>query len=56
MSTIDQILSEFIDAWNAGQRPRMREYLGRVPEGPQRDELAQQLSTWLEMAPTPTFS
>jgi hypothetical protein len=56
MSTIDQILSEFIDAWNAGQRPRVREYLRRVPEGPQRDELAQQLSTWLEMAPTPTFS
>jgi hypothetical protein len=56
MSTIEQILSEFIDAWNAGQRPRMREYLSRVPEGAQRDELAAQLSTWLEVAPTPAYS
>jgi hypothetical protein len=56
MTTIEQILSEFIDAWNAGRRPRMREYLRRVPEGPERDALAEQLSTWLEVAPTPTYS
>src|SRR5690242_9677049 len=55
MSTTDQLLSEFIDAWNAGRRPRVREYLARLPDGPDRDELAEQLSTWLEVAPTPDY-
>jgi hypothetical protein len=53
MSTTEQVLSEFIDAWNAGRRPRVREYLARVPEGSPRDELADQISTWLEVAPAP---
>jgi transcriptional regulator with XRE-family HTH domain len=53
MSTTEQVLSEFIDAWNAGRRPRVREYLGRVPPGPPRDELASRLGLWLEVAPTP---
>ncbi len=56
MSTIEQILSEFIDAWNAGGRPRMRDYLLRAPEGAERDELAAQLTSWLELAPTPEYS
>jgi hypothetical protein len=56
MSTIDQVLSEFIDAWNAGKRPRVRDYLARLPDGPDRDALASALSTWLETAPTPTYS
>ena len=55
MSTTDQVLSAFIDEWNAGRRPRVREYLNRVPEGPARDELAEQISTWLEIAPTPDY-
>ena len=56
MSSPEQILSDFMDAWNAGRRPRVREYLERVPEGPQRDELADEISTWLEVAPTPAYS
>lgn len=48
-------LSDFIDAWNAGRRPRVDDYLDRVPE-PERDELADQLGLWLELAPTPDFS
>ena len=56
MSSPEQVLSEFMDAWNAGRRPRVREYLERVPEGPQRDELADEISTWLEVAPTPAYS
>ena len=56
MSSPEQVLSEFMDAWNAGRRPRVREYLDRVPEGPQRDELADEISTWLEVAPTPAYS
>jgi transcriptional regulator with XRE-family HTH domain len=56
MSTTDQVLSEFIDAWNAGRRPSAREYLARVPDGPDRDELADQITSWLEIAPTPAYS
>jgi transcriptional regulator with XRE-family HTH domain len=55
MSSTEQVLSEFIDAWNAGRRPRVIEYLTRVPEGPDRDELAEQIGTWLEVAPTPAY-
>jgi transcriptional regulator with XRE-family HTH domain len=53
MSSIEQVLGEFVDAWNAGRRPRAIEYLARVPEGPERDELAEQIGTWLEVAPAP---
>lgn len=56
MSTTDRVLSDFIDDWNAGRRPRVREYLARVPEGRQREELAEQLTTWLEVAPVPGYS
>ena len=55
MSTPEQILSDFIDAWNAGRRPRVRDFLARVPDGPERDELADQITTWLEVAPTPDY-
>jgi transcriptional regulator with XRE-family HTH domain len=55
MSTDDQVLNDFIEAWNAGRRPRVLEYLARVPEGPARDELAERLSTWLQLAPTPDY-
>lgn len=53
MTSNDRLLSEFIDAWNAGERPRALEWLARVPAGPQRDELADQLSAWAEAAPLP---
>lgn len=55
MSTNDQVLSDFIDAWNAGRRPRVREYLARLPDGPDRDDLADQITNWLEVAPTPSY-
>ena len=55
MSTTDQVLSEFIDAWNAGRRPSVREYLARLPDGPDRDELADQITSWLEIAPAPVY-
>jgi hypothetical protein len=56
MSTIEQVLSDFIEAWSAGRRPSVREHLARVPEGPERDALADQITTWLEVAPTPAYS
>src|SRR4051812_30662903 len=50
-----QLLSEFIDDWNAGRRPDVRVYLQRLPAGAPRDELAEQLGQWLQMAPTPPY-
>src|SRR6478672_8798077 len=55
MTTPAQVLSEFIDAWSTGQRPNVREYLARVPEGPGRDDLADQIGVWLETAPAPSL-
>jgi transcriptional regulator with XRE-family HTH domain len=52
---IDHVLSEFIDAWNAGWRPQVAEYLERV--GPaERDELAGELMAWLAVAPAPAYA
>ena len=54
MVSIDEALSEFIDDWNAGRRPQVDDALERV--APQeRAELADQLMTWLEIAPAPAF-
>lgn len=55
MSSIDKTLSEFIDAWNAGERPSVSDFLARVDES-DRDELATQIETWLLVAPTPAYS
>ena len=52
----DLLLSEFIDAWNAGRRPRVHDYLARLPDGPARDELADAITDWLSVAPTPAYS
>jgi transcriptional regulator with XRE-family HTH domain len=54
MTMIEQVLGEFLDAWNAGLRPDVDTYLQRV-SGAERDELAAQLATWLEIAPTPDY-
>ena len=54
MVSIDRVLSEFIDDWNAGRRPQVDAYLERVPEA-ERAELAEQLMSWLELAPTPRY-
>lgn len=54
MTTMKQLLGEFIDAWNAGRRPDVGAYIDRAPEA-ERDELAAQLATWLQVAPTPDY-
>ena len=51
----DQILSEFIDAWNAGRRPDVDDYLARV-SAEEQGELAEGLATFLSTAPTPAYS
>ena len=53
MSTTERVLNDFIDDWNAGRRPRALDYLARVEPGAQRDELAEQIASWLELAPAP---
>lgn len=55
MSSTDALLNEFIDAWNAGGRPSVRDLLSRVPEGEERDRLAGELDAWLALAPTPRY-
>ena len=56
MSTVrEQVLSEFIDAWNAGRRPDVDEYIARVPEDEQA-AFSEELLTFLSFAPTPAYS
>jgi len=50
----ERILSEFIDAWNAGQRPDVDEYIARAPAREQ-GELADELVAFLSFAPTPAY-
>lgn len=53
--TSDRVLSQFIDAWNAGLRPDVDAYLERVP-AEERPELAEALSSFLTWAPAPHYS
>jgi len=54
-ATPEQLLSDFMDDWNAGRRPDVRAYLEQLPAGAARDELAEQIGEWLEIAPTPAY-
>jgi transcriptional regulator with XRE-family HTH domain len=49
------VLSEFIDAWNAGERPEVDDYIARVP-AEEQGELAEELIAFLTLAPTPEYS
>jgi hypothetical protein len=50
----DRILSDFIDAWNAGRRPDLDEYLARAPE-PEREQLSADIMAFVAFAPTPDY-
>ncbi len=50
----ERILSEFVDAWNAGRRPDVDEHIARAPES-ERAELAEDLLSFLAFAPTPEY-
>lgn len=52
----DQLFSDFIDAWNAGRRPELDDYLAQVPDPTARRELAEQIAGWVDLAPTPAYS
>src|SRR4051795_11253879 len=51
----EQLLSEFIDAWNAGRRPAVADSIARVP-GEEQADLGEGLATFLTFAPTPSYS
>jgi hypothetical protein len=50
----ERVLSEFIDAWNAGRRPDVDAFLERVPEA-ERTPLADEIASFLTWAPTPDY-
>jgi hypothetical protein len=54
-TTREQVLSDFIDAWNAGERPDVDDYIARVPAVEQA-ELAEDLLEFMAFAPTPAYS
>jgi hypothetical protein len=54
VNDLERVMGEFADAWTAGRRPDVDDYLARVPEA-ERDELADRIGTWLELAPTPAY-
>ena len=54
MSTIDRLFSDFVDAWNRGEDPRVEDALARAAPG-ERDALGAMLRDWLAIAPTPAL-
>ena len=50
----DHILSDFVDAWNAGRRPDVDEYVARAGEA-DRERLAADMVAFLALAPTPEY-
>ena len=54
MTSPESVLSQYIDDWNAGRRPRVEDYLARV-DAAQRDELAERIATYVGWAPTPRY-
>ncbi len=53
-TTIHQALGEFIDAWNAGRRPDVDDYLARVAPA-DRAAFTRHVEAWLDVAPTPAY-
>lgn len=54
MTSPEQALAHFVEAWNAGRRPRVEAYLEQVPDE-RRDELADAIATWMALAPEPLY-
>jgi hypothetical protein len=50
----DRILSDFIDAWNAGRRPDLDEHVARAAE-PDREQLLADITAFVAFAPTPAY-
>ncbi len=54
MTDLDRLVGEFVEAWNAGARPAVDEYLRRASPAEQ-DELAERLGAWLLVASAPGY-
>jgi transcriptional regulator with XRE-family HTH domain len=52
--TTDRILSAFMDAWVAGERPRLEDYLERVDPA-ERAALADAIDDFVTLAPLPRY-
>ena len=50
----DQLLSAFMDAWNAGRRPRLEDFVEQAPASEQ-PALARAIADFVELAPTPDY-
>src|SRR5437868_206787 len=51
MTEVDALLARFIEEWNAGGRPGVKHFLNQADEA-DRDDLAEQITTCLAVAPT----
>src|SRR3954471_20979474 len=54
MPPADRILSDFIDAWNAGRRPDLDEHLARADDA-DREQLLADITAFVAFAPTPDY-
>lgn len=54
MTDVDALLARFIEEWNAGRRPAVEHFLDQADEA-ERDDLAEQITTFLAVAPTPRY-
>src|SRR4051794_9261643 len=54
MTDLDVLLARFIEEWNAGRRPAVEDFLRGANEREQH-ELADQISAFIAVAPTPRF-
>jgi hypothetical protein len=54
VTSADRILSEFIDAWRAGDRPDAGAFVDRAPPA-ERPELAGAIETFMALAPEPGY-
>lgn len=55
MTDLDRLLSDFIDTWNAGQSPSVRDCLALANDDRDRSELASRLAAFLDVAPIPAY-
>src|SRR4051794_12872047 len=56
MTDRPDLLSQFIAAWNAGERPDPDDFLTRAPDEESETELSRELALFLEIAETPSYS
>jgi transcriptional regulator with XRE-family HTH domain len=54
MSDVERVFSDFVDEWSGGRRPQVEDWLERVGPG-EREQLAELLTDWLAVAPTPDY-